>query len=78
MHFTCILVLGALCWQLAVRCLSSIIKRSHASILKWLQRYSFLADNNIRFRTDRHAVKEIFVDETLVRIDGCNYWLWLA
>ena len=65
-------------FRLAAKCLSSIIRRSHVAIWKWLQRYSFLADNNIRFRTDRHAVKEIFVDETLVRIDGCDYWLWVA
>jgi transposase-like protein len=27
--------------------------------------------------TNRHLVKEIFVDETLLRIDGQDYWLWI-
>jgi hypothetical protein len=31
-----------------------------------------------KFKVDRHLVKEIFVDETLVKIDGQNYWLWIA
>lgn len=37
--------------------------------------YSILAD---RFRIDMHSVKEIFVDETLLKTDGQEYWLWLA
>jgi putative transposase len=62
-------------FRLAARCLESIVKRSHVSIWKWVQRYSFLAD---RFRTDRRAVREIFVDETVIMIDGHDYWLWIA
>lgn len=61
--------------RLAARCLASIIRRSHVSIWKWVQKYSSLAD---RFRTSRRAVKEIFVDETLLQIDGHDYWLWVA
>jgi transposase-like protein len=35
---------------------------------KWVQKYSNLDD---RIKTDRHLqVKEIFVDETLLQIDG--------
>jgi hypothetical protein len=45
------------------------------SIWKWVQRYSDHAD---RFRTDKRLVKEIFVDETLLQIDGQKYWLWIA
>jgi putative transposase len=45
------------------------------SIWKWVQKYSSLAD---RFKTNRYAVKEIFVDETLLQIDGQDYWLWIA
>ncbi|MDQ3903601.1 MAG: hypothetical protein M3247_08180 [Thermoproteota archaeon] len=59
---------------MAARCLSTVI-RSHTSIWKWVQRYSKLAD---RFRKDRPRVKQIFVDETLLKIDGQNYWLWVA
>ena len=65
-------------FRLAARCLSSITKRtrrSHVSVWKWVQKYSNLTD---RFGTDRNAVKEIFVDETLLQIDGKDYWLWIA
>ncbi|SRR5579883_1493267 len=62
-------------FRLAARCLSSIVKRSHVAIWKWVQRYSDYAD---RFRTDRRLVRAIFVDETLVQIDGQDYWLWIA
>jgi transposase-like protein len=53
--------------RLAAKCLESVIKRSHVSIWKWVQKYSDYAN---RFMTDRRLVKEIFVDETLLRIDG--------
>jgi transposase-like protein len=53
--------------RLAAKCLESVIKRSHVSIWKWVQKYSDCVN---RFMTDIHLVKEIFVDETLLRIDG--------
>jgi putative transposase len=63
-------------FRLAARSLSSIkSKRSHVSIWKWVQKYDDCAD---RFRTDKRRVKEIFVDETLLQIDGYDYWLWIA
>jgi transposase-like protein len=31
-----------------------------------------------RFRIDKHKIRQILVDETLVKIDGLKYWLWLA
>ena len=63
-------------FRLAARCLESIVKRSHVAIWKWVQEYSGCAD---RFRIiNRQAVREIFVDETLIQIDGQNYWLWVA
>lgn len=64
--------------RLAARCLSSssvIKKRSHVSIWKWILKYADCAD---RFRTDRRLVRVIFVDETLLQIDGKDYWLWIA
>jgi putative transposase len=61
--------------RLASRCLSPVIKRSHVAIWKWVQRYASCAD---RFRTDRRAVRRIFVDETLLQIAGQDYWLWIA
>jgi transposase-like protein len=41
----------------------------------WVQKYSDRAD---RFIIHRSMIKEIFVDETLLRIDGQDYWLWIA
>ena len=63
-------------FRLAAKCLSSFtIKRSHVTIWKWIQRYAVLDD---RFRIDRHKIRQVFVDETLVKIDGLEYWLWIA
>ena len=68
---------SSISFRLATKCLSSsfIVKRSHVTIWKWVQRYPFLAD---RFRIDRHKIRQIFVDETLVKIDGLEYWLRVA
>jgi putative transposase len=65
-------------FRLAAKSLAPIKKRSHVSIWKWVQKYSGIADTNNRFRTDKRLVKEIFVDETLLQIDGKDYWLWIA
>jgi putative transposase len=62
-------------FRLAAKCLETIIRRSHVAIWKWVQKYSDRAD---RFITHRSMIKEIFVDETLLRIDGQDYWLWIA
>ena len=61
--------------RLAAKSLSPIAKRSHVAIWKWVQQYSDYTNN---YRTDRRLVRAIFVDETLVRIDGIDYWLWIA
>jgi hypothetical protein len=39
---------------------------------KWVQRYAIVAD---RIRISKDRVNEIFVDETLLQIDGIDYWL---
>src|SRR6266508_5529208 len=62
-------------YRCASKCLESIVKRSHVAIWKWIQKYSCCADI---FQTNKRAVKEIFVDETLLKIDGQDYWLWIA
>jgi transposase-like protein len=31
-----------------------------------------------RFGINKNQVKMIFVDETLIQIDGQDYWLWIA
>jgi putative transposase len=62
-------------YRFAAKCLASMTKRSHVSVWKWVQRYSSLADE---FRISKHRVKQIFVDETLLKIDGQEYWLWIA
>jgi transposase-like protein len=46
------------------------------SFWNWVQKYSNLAAD--RFRIDRHNIKAVFVDETLLKIDGQEYWLWIA
>jgi putative transposase len=61
--------------RLAAKCLEPTIRRSHVAIWKWVQKYS---DRIGRFVTPRHLVRDIFVDETLLKIDGQDYWLWLA
>jgi putative transposase len=55
--------------------LEYIIRRSHVSIWKWVQKNANVADC---FRIYKHGIKEIFVDETLIQIDGKDYWLWIA
>jgi transposase-like protein len=40
-----------------------------------VQKYAKLTD---RFVIGRRRIKEIFVDETLLKVHGQNYWLWLA
>jgi transposase-like protein len=40
------------------------------------RKYSRLAD---RFKVNRHLIKEILVvDETLLKVNGQAYWLWIA
>jgi putative transposase len=62
-------------FRLAAKCLESTIRRSHVAIWKWVQKYSDFAD---RFVVEKCKVKRIFVDETLLRVDGQDYWLWIA
>lgn len=62
-------------FRLAAKCISTVMERSHVSIWKWVQKYSDLAD---RFHINKRSVQEIFVDETLLQIDGQDYWLWVA
>lgn len=62
-------------YRFASKSLEPIIKRTHVSIWKWVQKYSRLAD---KFTVNRHLIKEILVDETLLKVNGQNYWLWIA
>jgi transposase-like protein len=39
------------------------------------KKYARLTD---KFVIGRGRIKEIFVDETLLKVDGQNCWLWLA
>jgi putative transposase len=66
-------------FRLAAKCLESttIRRRSHVVIWKWVQKHSCCADRLIS-AADRRLVKEIFVDETLLRIYGQDCWLWIA
>jgi transposase-like protein len=63
-------------FRLAAKCLEFIVRVGHVSIWKWVQKYSAIGADG--FRMDKHRVKEILfvVDETLLQIDGQEYWLW--
>jgi len=61
-------------YRLASKSLQVIKKRSHVSIWKWVQKYAPFVD---RFKVKKNLVKEIFVDETLINVNGENYWLWI-
>jgi transposase-like protein len=37
-----------------------------------------LCINRQRFVVGKQEIKKIFVDETLLKINGQDYWLWLA
>ncbi|AFU57863.1 putative transposase [Candidatus Nitrososphaera gargensis Ga9.2] len=55
---------------MAAKSLAPIKRRSHVAVWKWVQKYADCAD---RYRTDRRLVSTIFVDETLLQIDGHDY-----
>ena len=64
-------------YRFAGKSLEPLIKRTHVSIWKWLQKYSILADRFVVI--GKRKVQKIFVDETLLKIiNGQHYWLWLA
>jgi transposase-like protein len=52
---------------------SSFMKRSDAYSRRWVQKWSGVAD---RFGTDTHG--QIFIDETLLQVQGHYYLLWIA
>ena len=62
-------------YRFASKSLEPITKRTHVSIWKWVQKYASLTD---RFVIGGRRIKDVFVDETLLKINGENYWLWLA
>jgi putative transposase len=63
-------------YRFASKSLDPIIKRTHVSIWNWVQKYSILADRFVII--GKRKVQKIFVDETLLKINGQHYWLWLA
>jgi putative transposase len=63
-------------YRLAAKSLEPIIKRSTTALWNWVQEYAAFADGF--GGANRHAIKEIFVDETLIKIKGQEYWLWIA
>ena len=56
--------------------MSAVITRTHVAIWKRVQKYSDCVDKVLKM--DKRLVKEIFVDEMLLQIDGHDYWLWIA
>jgi transposase-like protein len=62
-------------YRFASKSLEPITKRTHVSIWKWVQKYSTLTDG---FVVGKRKIKKVFVDETLLKINGQDYRLWLA
>ncbi|MDG6929843.1 MAG: IS6 family transposase [Nitrososphaerota archaeon] len=56
--------------------LSQVIKRSHVSIWKWIQRYRQLL--GMASRPARKDVKTFFVDETFVQLGSAKVAVWIA
>ena len=51
----------------------NIVKRSHVSIWKWIQKYQ------PRIRTlKRKSIYEFIVDETMIKVGSELIWLWLV
>ena len=71
------LYFSSISYRFASKSLEQITKRTHVSIWKWVQKYAKLIDRFVVIGR-RRRIKEIFVDETLLKVDGQNYWLWLA
>jgi putative transposase len=59
----------------ASRILEPLLERSHEAIRQWVQRLAPVCD---RFDVDRRWVRQIFVDETMVKIRGRQAWIWVA
>jgi putative transposase len=59
----------------ASRILEPLIERSHEAIRQWVQRLAPVCD---RFDVDRRKVRQVFVDETMVKIRGREAWVWVA
>src|ERR1043166_4331996 len=57
-------------YRFASKSLEPITKRTHVSIWKWVQKYASLTD---RFVIGGRRIKDVFVDETLLKINGENY-----
>jgi transposase-like protein len=65
-------------YRLAAKSLEPIIKRIHISIWKRVQNIQYWQVDRFVI-IEKRKVEKIFVDETLLKIDGQNYcWLWLA
>lgn len=50
------LYFSARSYRLASKCLEPVVKRSHVSLWKWIQKFAAYAD---RFNADKHYVKQI-------------------
>ena len=53
--------------------LSIIIKRNHASVWNWIQKYK-----PKMISTHRKKISEFIIDETLIKVGSEYVWLWVA
>jgi transposase-like protein len=63
-------------YRFASKSLEPITKRTHVSI--WKIGTEILYINRQGFVVGKRKIKKIFVDETLLKINGQDYHLWLA
>jgi transposase-like protein len=63
-------------YRFASKSLEPITKRMHVSI--WKIGTEILYINRQGFVVGKRKIKKIFVDKTLLKINGQDYWLWLA
>jgi putative transposase len=51
----------------------NIVKISHVSIWKWIQKYQ-----PKRIPSQRNKIDEFIVDETIIKVGSQHIWLWVA
>src|SRR5215210_4027129 len=53
--------------------LSSLVKRNHVSVWKWIQKYK-----PKKVSTKRKRIAEFIIDETIIKVGSEFIWLWVG
>jgi putative transposase len=71
--FMLVIVLSRLSYRNTSKALTQFVKRSHAAVWKWIQRYK-----SKKIARKREIISGLMIDNTIVKI-GSNYmWIWVA